>query len=106
MKPLLPPAAHFCVAFLDPSERALATHELASHGTAALPVLRSILDGSARNESGAAYRKLGMPLDCALVTAGILGKIALPLEDLVRAEAAAGHPYAEEALLAMTKNQE
>ncbi|HVH36302.1 MAG TPA: hypothetical protein VM847_19550 [Tahibacter sp.] len=94
-------ADRYCRAFLSPANRARATHELAAHGAAALPVLQSILSGEARNEFGIAYRRLGMPVDCALVTIQLLRTTARPLEDLVRAEVAAGHRYAEDALRAI-----
>jgi hypothetical protein len=94
-------AARFCRAFLSPRERSYATHELAALGAAAIEPLRSILNGDAKNEFGISYRRLGMPVDCALVTIGMLGPLASPLEALVRAELAAGHPYAEHSLSAI-----
>jgi hypothetical protein len=94
-------ADHFCRAFLRASDRSRATHELAARGSEAVPILRSILNGEAKNEWGIAYRRLGMPVDCSLVTIKRLGAVASPLEDLVRAEIAAGHPYAEDALRAI-----
>ena len=42
-----------------------------------------------------------MPVDCSLVTIKLLGPVASPLEDLVRTEIGAGHPYAEDALRAI-----
>jgi hypothetical protein len=97
-----PSNRYFPEAFLTPRERAKATHELASYGEAALPLLRAILDGSAINENGVPYRRLGMPIDCALVTIRMLGKIAFSLQDLVQAEIKAGHPYAHDALTALS----
>lgn len=94
-------SAAFLEAFQSPRDRAQATHELARHGVDALPLLRAILDGEAKNEWGVAYRRLGMPVDCALVTISMLGALAKPLEYLVRQELAAGHPYATDALSAI-----
>jgi hypothetical protein len=94
-------ADRYCRAFLTPADRAWATHELAALGAAAIPVLRSILSGEAKNEFGIAYRCLGMPVDCALATIQLLRTTARPLEDFIRAEMAAGHRYAEDALRAI-----
>jgi hypothetical protein len=98
-------ADKFVRAFLSPKDRAEATHELASHKQEALPVLQSILDGTAKNEFRVPYRDLGMPVDCALVTIKLLGTVAKPLESLVRREPAAGHPYAADALSAILAAQ-
>ena len=38
-----------------------------------MPLLRAILDGSAVNGNGVPYRRLGLPVDCALVTVRMLG---------------------------------
>lgn len=91
----------FPEAFLTPSKRSWATNELASYGERAVPILRAILDGSAVNQYGVAYRRLGMPVDCVLVTVRMLGPTANSLRELVQAEVDAGHPYAEEALRAL-----
>jgi hypothetical protein len=88
-------------AFLNPAERALATHELAAYGANSVPVLRSVFDGSAKNKFGVSYCKLGMPIDCALVVVSLLGQTAAPLKEFVQQQLAAGHPYAENALLAL-----
>lgn len=90
-------------AFLSPSARAQATHELASYGAEAIPVLRSIFDGKATNQFGVSYCKLGMPIDCALVVVALLGNIAAPLEEFIRCHLVAGHPYAESALAAIRR---
>lgn len=91
----------FLTAFQTPAERAKATHALAARGAAALSLLRSILDGTSKNEWGVAHRNIGIVVDCALMTIGFLGPIAKPLEELVRSEAEAGHLYAEQALAAI-----
>jgi len=88
-------------AFLSPKDRGRATHELTTHPQEAIPVLRGILDGTAKNGYGVPYRSLGITIDCALVTIRMLGTTAKPLEALVRAELAAGHPYAADALAAI-----
>jgi hypothetical protein len=66
----------FIQAFLSPKDRAQATHDLARRGQEAVPILRSILDGTAKNEFRVPYRDLGMPVDCALVTIKLLGAVA------------------------------
>ncbi len=96
---------HFLTAFQTPSDRAKATYDLAAFKAAALPLLCRILDGTSKNEWGVAHRKIGIVVDCALVTVRNLGPIAKSLEDLVRAEAATGHPYAAEALAAIGAQQ-
>ena len=92
---------YYLRSFQSPSDRARATCELALCGQEAVPLLRSILDGSAKNEFGVAYGKLGMPIDCALVAITRLGPVAKPLEPLVRQQLSAGHPYAQDALSAL-----
>lgn len=92
-----------CRAFMNPGERAQATHELANHGANAIPILRAILSGEAKNEFGVPFRCLGMPVDCALVVIQLLGAEGHPLEDFVRMELNAGHPYAEGALRAINR---
>lgn len=91
-------------ALLSPAERARATHELATYGANAVPVLRSIFDGTAKNQFGVSYCKLGIPIDCALVIVSLLGQVAAPLEEFVRQQLTADHPYAENALLALRNN--
>jgi hypothetical protein len=95
-------ADQFCRAFLTPADRSWATNELSTLGASAIPVLRSILSGEAKNEFDVPYRRLGAPLDCALVTIRLMGRSAKSLEILVRAELEAGHPYAFDALHAIT----
>ncbi len=87
--------------FLQPSERAAATIELVTQGAAALPILQSLLSGEATNSWGVPYRKLGVPVDCALVAIQRLGPIALPLEAYVKHEIENGHSYAADALTAI-----
>jgi hypothetical protein len=96
-----PGSDFFPEAFLTPSKRGWATNELTSYGRGAVPLLRAILDGSAVNRNGVPYRRLGMPVDCALVTVKMLGPAANSLRKLVQAEVDAGHPYAEAALRAL-----
>ena len=57
-----------------------AERELLAAGAAAVPILASIFDGTARNAFGVAYRDLGLPLRCALEVAAQLGPQAKPLE--------------------------
>lgn len=78
--------------FLNPARRALATHELAALGADAVPVVASVLDGSARNAFGVPYRAFGEALRCAVVTARHLGPLALSLEPALVSELANADP--------------
>lgn len=72
-----------------------AERELVAKGAAAVPILISILDGTARNRFGVAYRDLGLPLRGALEVASHLGLLAKPLEKLLVQELSRGsHPAA------------
>lgn len=64
----------------------------------AIPLLRDLLDGTAKNENGVAYRNLGLPLRCALEVASRLGARAKPLEGLLVEELYAGKAAAAKAL--------
>lgn len=64
----------------------------------AIPLLRDLLDGSAKNANGIAYRDLGLPLRCALDVACRLGHCAQPLESLLVRELHAGRAAAATAL--------
>lgn len=75
-----------------------AENELLAAGPLALPLLASILDGTARNRFGVAYRSLGLPLRCAVEVAARLGPVAKPLESLLTRELAAGYMPAAMAL--------
>ena len=75
-----------------------AEKELLASGVAAVPVLASILDGTAKNGFGVAYRDLGLPLRCAIEVAGRLGPQAKPLEGLLAQELLRGSPPAANAL--------
>jgi hypothetical protein len=87
--------------FLQPGERANATYRLAALGVDAIPILESLFSGAAKNRWGVSYSKLGMPLDCGLVTIKLLGPLAKPLEPFVRECLHSGHIYAAEALRAI-----
>ncbi|MFA7669320.1 MAG: hypothetical protein WCX93_08240 [Burkholderiaceae bacterium] len=50
-----------------------AESDLLAKGAAAVPVLASILDGTATNGFGVTNRGLGLPLRCAIEVAGRLG---------------------------------
>jgi hypothetical protein len=56
------------------------------------------LCGDAKNSQGIPYRKLGLPLDCAIHVAGKLGTIAKPLERYLSAALRDGNPYAAAAM--------
>ncbi len=84
--------------FLQPGERASATHQLADLGIDSIPILESLFSGEAKNRWGVSYIKLGMPLDCGLVTIKLLGVLAKPLELFVRECLHSGNIYAAEAL--------
>lgn len=64
----------------------------------AIPLLRDLLDGTAKNANGVAYRNLGLPLRCALEVASRLGPQAKPLESLLVEELQAGNTAAATAL--------
>jgi hypothetical protein len=64
----------------------------------AIPLLRDLLDGTAKNANGIAYRNLGLPLRCALEVASRLGPLAQPLENLLVKELHAGNVVAATAL--------
>ncbi len=78
--------------FSSPSRRSRATHELAALGTLALPAIAAVLDGSACNEFGVSLRATSAETArCAIVSARILGRLASPLEPLLRAELSSEH---------------
>lgn len=64
----------------------------------AIPLLRDLFDGTAKNANGVAYRNLGLPLRCALEVASRLGPQAQPLESLLVKELHAGNAAAAKAL--------
>lgn len=78
--------------FLDPGRRSLATHELAALGAGAVPVVASVLEGETRNEFGVPYRAFGEALRCVLVTARLLGPLAISLEPAVASELESSDP--------------
>jgi hypothetical protein len=86
--------------FLNPGKRHIATHQLAALGKEAMPILRSLFSGEAKNRWGIPYIKIGA-LDAGLVTVGLLGSLAKSLEPFVREYIIVGHPYAPEALRQM-----
>ncbi len=75
-----------------------AEQELLELGDAAIPVLRSLFSGEARNEFGVPYRNLGLPLRCGIEVASRLGAVAKPLESYLRDEAKGGNHVAAMAL--------
>jgi hypothetical protein len=75
-----------------------AEQELIEMGAQAVPILKSLLNGEAKNAFGVPYRELGLPLRCALETARRLDGAAKPLESLLANEVANGHPTAAMAL--------
>jgi hypothetical protein len=88
--------------FLSPTERMVATHELAALGNRAIPILESLFDGSAKNASGSSYCKIGA-LGCGYITVGILGPLANELESYVREGIQQDDPYAIEAAGALSE---
>ena len=95
------PSEQIFESFLQPGERANATHQLADLGVDAVPILKSLFNGEAKNRWGVSYSKLGIPLDCGLITIKLLGNLAKPLEPFVRDCLHSGHIYAAEALRAI-----
>lgn len=63
-----------------------AQQEIVALGDAAIPRLRTLFDGSSRNEWGVSYRELGLPLRCGLEIVIRLGSRAKPLESCINAE--------------------
>jgi len=88
--------------FLSPSERVVATRELAALGEQAIPILESLFDDSAKNAFGVPYRRIGA-LDCGFVTVGILGPVANALEGYVREGVENDVSYAIEAAGALSE---
>ncbi len=86
--------------FLHPTRRSIATHELASRGADAIPMLESLFTGEARNAFGRSYREIGA-LECGLVTARLLGPLAKPLENHLRSALRVNPRYASAALGAL-----
>jgi hypothetical protein len=84
--------------FLSTATMMQAEQELLELGEAAVPVLDSLFSGEARNEFGVQYRKLGLPLRCAIEVASRLGVAAKPLEPYLREEASRGVDAAARAL--------
>lgn len=80
--------------FCCPSTMMDAELELIELGLGAIPILESLFIGEARNQYGVPYRKLGLPVRCAMEVAARLGPIAKPLEPYLRDEVAMGDPAA------------
>jgi hypothetical protein len=97
----LTPSEQIFESFIQPGERANAAHRLAELGVDAVPILKSLFNGEAKNGWGVSYAKLGAPLDCGLVTIKLLGPLAKPLEPFVRDCLHSGHVYAAQALRAI-----
>lgn len=57
-----------------------AEQELIDLGVDAVAILATLFNGQACNESGIPYRRLGLPLQCAIEVARRLGVVAKPLE--------------------------
>ena len=88
--------------FLNPNLRAKSTHKLATFGAKAIPIIASVLDGTAQNRFGISYRAFDEALRCAIVTARIIGPAALPLKDSIAAEMTNENPcIVDEAKLAL-----
>jgi hypothetical protein len=78
-----------------------AEQELLRLGQDALPVLESLFTGDAKNQFGVPYRKLPLPLTCALEVVCRLGPVAKPLEPHLREELRNGRHTAAMALGAL-----
>ncbi|MBN3727000.1 hypothetical protein [Burkholderia sp. Ac-20379] len=83
---------------LNPVTMMAGEQEILSLGEGAVPLLRGLLDGSARNAFGVPYRNLGLPLRCALEVAMRLGERANGLEALIVLELQRGDPTAAKVL--------
>src|SRR5688572_29615735 len=98
-------ASTFGERFLSPADRSVATHDLAAHRAEAIPILHALVDGSAVNQHGISYNRLGID-DCVLVTIKMLGPVADSLAPYVRSQLAEGHPYAAGALGVLSPSEE
>ena len=65
--------------FLDVKKRHQSTHDFASKGYEAIPILEDFFIGKAKNQYGIPYLDLGQPLYCSLVVCGMLGRKAVTL---------------------------
>lgn len=74
----------------SPQTMMAAEEEFLKAGADAIPVLAAIFNGEAKNEFGVPFRKLGLPLRCALEIVKRMGPIAKPLERYIRDEVARG----------------
>jgi hypothetical protein len=83
---------------LSPSTMLDGEQSLVAMKGEAIPLLRNLLDGTAKNANGVAYRNLGLPLRCALEVASRLGSQAQSLESLLVKELQAGSAVAAKAL--------
>jgi len=71
-------------------------------GKSSLPILESILDGSAKNKFGISYNTLGLPLTSTLEIIAQLGDIAKPLEKYIQKELINNNPSALNAIKSFT----
>lgn len=83
---------------LSPSTMMEGEKALLAMGKDAVPLLRDLLDGTARNKYGVAYRNLGLPVRCALEVALRIGSSARELEPLIVKELLCGSEAAARAL--------
>ncbi|MCR9202883.1 MAG: hypothetical protein NXI04_29915 [Planctomycetaceae bacterium] len=83
----------------------MATHDLASLGADAVPILQLLISGDATNHWGVPYINLGV-VDCVLVTIKFPGPAADTLASFVYDALASGHLYAVPALAALTRTDE
>lgn len=72
--------------FLNTGSMLEAERELLRLRQDALPILESLFTSDAKNQFGVPYRKLGLPLICALEVVCRLGPVAKPLEAYLREE--------------------
>ncbi|RDH41258.1 hypothetical protein [Zooshikella ganghwensis] len=92
--------------FCDPSTMIEAEQELVSMGEQAVPILESFFNGNAKNKFGIPYRKLGLPMTCALETARRIGSLSKPLEIYFREELKSGNHTAAMALCSLKSIEE
>jgi len=83
---------------LSPSTMVDGEKALLAMGENAVPLLQDLLDGTAKNEYGVAYRNLGLPVRCAVEVALRMGPAARPLEPLLVRELLVGSEAAARAL--------
>ena len=93
---------HIFERFTNTSTMIDAEKELIALGEEAIPILETLFNGSAKNQFGVPYRKLGLPMTCALETVCRIGQYSKPLESYLCEELKNGNHTAAMALSSLT----